>query len=72
MGALNVELELALKTNVARLAEELRGVFGPETIDRYVRESLAGLDRAHIQNFLPVQIEPAPGTSITCSKHNST
>jgi protein-tyrosine-phosphatase len=41
---------------VGDLAEEFRGVFSQDTIDRYVRESLDAFDDASLQDYLPVLV----------------
>lgn len=50
----SIERELLLKREVARLADEFRGVFGSETIDRYVRESLDALEGSRVTDFIPI------------------
>ena len=44
----------AFETEVAQLAEEFRGVFGPETVERYVAESIDRLEGARLTDFLPL------------------
>jgi protein-tyrosine-phosphatase len=55
---ITVDQQLALKAAAARLAEQFDGVFGPETIERFLTTSydqFAG--RATAVNFLPVMAE---------------
>lgn len=42
---------------VQRLANEFSGVFGPETIGRFVDDSLSDLQSARLKNFLPLFVE---------------
>jgi arsenate reductase len=49
-----LEGEVALRREIARLAEEFEGIFGRETVDRYVRESLEQLQGARISDFVPL------------------
>ena len=51
---LNMEQELWLRSEIARLADEFRGTFSPETVERFARESLASLGDARVKDFLPV------------------
>ena len=50
----NVEREFLLKREAARLTDEFKGVFGAETIDRYVRESLDALEGSRVTDFIPI------------------
>ncbi len=55
---LTIDQQLALKSAAARLTEQFEGVFGPETIERFLTTSydqFAG--RATALNFLPVMAE---------------
>jgi arsenate reductase (thioredoxin) len=55
---LTVDQQLALKSAAARLAEEFAGVFGPETIERFLTSSYDQFaERATAMNFLPVMAE---------------
>jgi arsenate reductase len=55
---LTVDQQLALKSAAGRLAEEFEGVFGPETIERFLTSSYDQFaDRATAMNFLPVMAE---------------
>ena len=49
-------IELDRADEVARLAAEFSGVFGPETIERYVAESIDELAGARVVDFLPVLV----------------
>jgi len=42
---------------IGRLASEFAGVFGAETVDRFVRESLDQLSGARVRSFLPLLAE---------------
>ena len=53
----SVETEYMLRREVARLSDEFQGVFGQETIDRYVRESLGALEGARVKSFIPVFVQ---------------
>ena len=50
----NLEREFMLKREIAHLTEEFRGTFGPETVERFVRESLDDLEGVRIKDFIPV------------------
>jgi len=55
---LTVDQQLALKSAAARLAEEFDGVFGTETIERFLTSSYDQFaSRATATNFLPVMAE---------------
>jgi protein-tyrosine-phosphatase len=48
------EHAVALKSEIAKLADEFAGIFSPETVDRYVHESLDRLQGARVTNFVPL------------------
>jgi protein-tyrosine-phosphatase len=50
----DIDREIILKRAISNLADEFQGVFGLETIDRYVRESLAALEGSRVRDFVPV------------------
>ncbi|MCC6178436.1 MAG: arsenate reductase ArsC, partial [Chloroflexi bacterium] len=50
----NFEREQLLRRAIERLAEEFRGIFALETIDRYVRESLQALEGSRVTDFIPI------------------
>ena len=55
---LTPDQQLALKSAAARLAEQFDGVFGPETIERFLTSSYDQFaSRATATNFLPVMAE---------------
>jgi arsenate reductase (thioredoxin) len=55
---LAVDQQLALKSAAARLAEQFDGVFGPETIERFLTSSYDQFaSHATATNFLPVMAE---------------
>lgn len=56
MLRLNPELEPRPLWQVGDLAEEFRGVFSQETVDRYVRESLDTFDDSRLQDYLPTLV----------------
>jgi arsenate reductase (thioredoxin) len=47
------DLERRMQREIARLSDEFRGVFSPETIDRCARESLDRLAGARVTAYLP-------------------
>lgn len=50
-----LDLELQLTRTIARLTDEFRGVFGPETVERFSRETFSRLqETATVPGFLPV------------------
>jgi arsenate reductase len=55
---LTIDQQLALKSAAARLAEQFDGVFGPETIERFLTSSYDQFaSRATATNFLPIMAE---------------
>ena len=44
----------AFQGEIASLCDEFRGVFGPETIERYVSESIDRMEGARLTDFLPL------------------
>lgn len=55
---LTIDQQLALKSAAARLAEQFDGVFGPETIERFLTSSYDQFaTRATAVNFLPIMAE---------------
>ena len=48
------QVEGLLTREIARLAEEFRGTFSHETIDRYVRELLHQFNGARITQYVPI------------------
>lgn len=57
MAAAPLELRPAIRHASARLAEEFAGVFGAETIQRYMAESYTSLHGAKVQAFIPLLME---------------
>jgi protein-tyrosine-phosphatase len=51
------EFRQTILSSVSRLSEEFSGVFGRETVERFVFESLAELDGAKVRNFIPLFTE---------------
>jgi protein-tyrosine-phosphatase len=45
-----------LERGVDHLSEEFAGTFSPETVERYMAESLEGLSGARMQNFVPLLV----------------
>ena len=55
---LSVDQQLALKTASTRLGEEFKGIYGPETIGRFLESSFDQFaDRATVTRFLPLLAE---------------
>jgi protein-tyrosine-phosphatase len=51
----DIDLRQQLERTVARLQDEFRGVFGPETVDRFARETFDRLgETATVTQFLPL------------------
>jgi arsenate reductase (thioredoxin) len=50
----NLEREFLLKREIVHLIGEFRGVFGPETVERYVRDSLDELEGVRVKDFIPI------------------
>jgi arsenate reductase len=50
----NLEREFLLKREIVHLIGEFRGIFGPETVERYVRESLDELEHVRIKDYIPI------------------
>ena len=58
IDGLTLEQQLLVRTAVARLDDEFRGVFGRETIERFTADSLDQLaTRNTVPNFLPLLTE---------------
>ncbi|MCW3158188.1 arsenate reductase ArsC [Micropruina sonneratiae] len=56
--SLHADKELALKQAAARLADEFTGLYGPETIERFLASSFDQFaDRAKVTKFLPMLAE---------------
>ena len=53
----NWERETLLRKQIERLSEEFRGIFGLETIARYVHESLESLEGSRVQDFIPIFVD---------------
>ena len=43
-----------IRKGIDRLRDEFRGIFSPETIQRFVDESIAALAGARIKDFIPL------------------
>ncbi len=55
MAPLNIDLNQQLHRTIERLTDEFHGVFGPETIERFTRETIAKLaESATVTDFLPL------------------
>ena len=55
---ISLDQQLALKVAATRLADKFEGVYGPETIERFLNSSYAEFaDRSSIPNFLPLLAE---------------
>ncbi|MGH9026891.1 MAG: arsenate reductase ArsC [Acidimicrobiia bacterium] len=57
IDGLDTELAFHLKLVDARVNEEFEGVFSPETIDRFMAESIDQYERSPIKKFVPVMVE---------------
>lgn len=56
--SLHADEKLALKQAAARLADEFTGLYGPETIERFLASSFDQFaDRAEVTKFLPLLAE---------------
>ena len=59
---MSLDQQLALKTAAARLAEEFTGIYGPQTIGRFLESSFDQFaDRATVTKFLPLIAERFAG-----------
>jgi protein-tyrosine-phosphatase len=55
---LSLDQQLALRTAANRLGEEFKGIYGPETIGRFIESSFDQFaDRASVTRFLPLLAE---------------
>jgi protein-tyrosine-phosphatase len=54
MSLLPIEQRSVVRHAAGMLTDEFAGVFGPETIERYLAESLLALQAARIKNFVPL------------------
>ena len=50
----NLEREFLLRREIAHLTDEFKGTFGPETVERFVRESLEDLEGVRVKEFIPI------------------
>ena len=50
----NLEREFLLRREIAHLTDEFTGTFGPETVERFVRESLDDLEGVRVKDFIPI------------------
>lgn len=58
MTPVNIDLERQLHRTIERLSEEFAGIFGPESVSRFSRETFATLaETATVTNFLPLFAE---------------
>ena len=46
-----------VQRDLEQLQDEFRGIFGPETIERYIAESVEQLSGARIQSFVPIFVQ---------------
>ena len=51
---MRMDIDAWLEREVERIADEFAGTFGPETINRYVRESLDALEGARVKDYIPI------------------
>jgi protein-tyrosine-phosphatase len=52
-----MEIRSLIRSVAGRLEDEFAGVFGPETIQRFMAESLDSLSRARLKGFVPLFVE---------------
>jgi protein-tyrosine-phosphatase len=57
MHAAPVEMRPAIRSAADRLATEFAGIFGTETIQRYIAESYTALHDRPVQSFIPLFVE---------------
>lgn len=57
MEGIDTELAYHLKLVDARVNEEFEGIFSPETIDRFMAESIEQYKNARVTSFVPVMVE---------------
>jgi arsenate reductase (thioredoxin) len=50
----DLEREFLLRREIAHLTDEFKGTFGPETVERFVRESLDDLEGVRVKDFIPI------------------
>jgi protein-tyrosine-phosphatase len=50
----NLEREFLLRRQIAHLTDEFKGTFGPETVERFVRESFDDLEGVRVKDFIPI------------------
>jgi protein-tyrosine-phosphatase len=50
----NLEHEFLLRREIAHLTDEFKGTFGPETVERFVRESFDDLEGVRVKDFIPI------------------
>lgn len=50
----NLEREFLLRREIVHLTDEFKGTFGPETVERFVRESLDDLEGVRVKDFIPI------------------
>ena len=50
----NLEREFLLRREIAHLTDEFKGTFGPETVERFVCESLDDLEGVRVKDFIPI------------------
>lgn len=56
-----LEESLAINSAASRLIEQYAGVFGPETVERFVHESMAALTGSSVRQFVPLFAERFAG-----------
>jgi len=57
MESAPVEMRPAIRSAASRLAEEYAGIFGTETIQRYIAESYTTLHDRPVRSFIPLFVE---------------
>ena len=57
LSSVPMEIRSLIRSVAGRLEDEFAGVFGPETIQRFMAESLDSLSRARLKGFVPLFVE---------------
>lgn len=55
--AIDLEYRPLIRSTINRLCEEFAGKFGPETVERFVWESVVALQDSRVKNFIPLIAE---------------
>ena len=52
-----LEIRHLISRVAARMREDFTGIFGPETVERFIADSYSSLSRAKVQSFVPLFVE---------------